>query len=297
MFCGECGSAVGARAPRQAGNVSDTDDRPHPSTGPDDSGTPPHGDPLTDAPAADAADEAGVAGEHVPDAAGEDVPDVAGEDEVGMAGEEGPDENGPDEAGEDEADDGAPDSAPTDIQPVLDDAAAEPPHGDPVATGAGAPARLPGSPASEDESERDATRGDADPDGPDPMAPLTPEERFAAERLLDPDSPADKFVLQFSTGESATVYGSGLVGRNPAAEPGEYVDHFVVIRDPGRSVSKTHLEFGQDSGGFWVLDRFSGNGSVLREPESAPKRCEPGRRYFVARGTRVEIGDQFFVVS
>ncbi len=142
------------------------------------------------------------------------------------------------------------------------------------------------------------TRADVEAlDAADPLAPLTAEERFAAERLLDPESGADKFVLQFSTGESATVFGSGLVGRNPIAEPGEYVDHFVVIRDPGRSVSKTHLEFGQDSGAFWVLDRFSGNGSVLREPEGQPKRCQPGRRYFIPRGTRVEIGDQFFVVS
>jgi hypothetical protein len=134
-------------------------------------------------------------------------------------------------------------------------------------------------------------------DGPDPLSPLTPEERFAAARLLDPESQAARFVLQFSTGESTTVYGAGLIGRNPMAEPGEYVEHLVVIRDPGRSVSKTHLEFGQDSGTFWVLDRFSGNGSVLREPDAAPRRCEPGRRYPIPRGSRVDIGDQFFVVS
>jgi predicted component of type VI protein secretion system len=104
-------------------------------------------------------------------------------------------------------------------------------------------------------------------------------------------------VLQFSTGESFTVAGTGIVGRNPRPEPGEYFDHTVTIADPGKSVSKTHLEFGQDEGLFWISDRFSGNGTVTRDPRGEPRRCEPGRRYRVARGGRVDIGDQFFVVS
>jgi hypothetical protein len=107
----------------------------------------------------------------------------------------------------------------------------------------------------------------------------------------------ERFVLQFSTGESFTVTGTGLVGRNPAAEPGEYFDHAVTIADPGKSVSKTHLEFGQDDGVFWISDRYSGNGSLARDPGGDPRRCEPGRRYRVARGGRVDIGDQFFIVS
>lgn len=107
----------------------------------------------------------------------------------------------------------------------------------------------------------------------------------------------ERFVLQFSTGESVTVSGAGLVGRNPASQPGEFVDQLVTIFDAGKSVSKTHLEFGQESGRFWVSDRYSTNGSTVRQPETDPKRCDPGRRYFIARGTRVDIGEQFFVVS
>lgn len=106
-----------------------------------------------------------------------------------------------------------------------------------------------------------------------------------------------RFVLQFSTGESFTVHGNGLIGRNPKPEPAEYFDHLVRVLDPGRSVSKTHIEFGQEAGAFWVKDRFSGNGSTIREPEGDPVRCQPDRRYRVARGTRVEIGEQFFIVS
>ncbi len=107
----------------------------------------------------------------------------------------------------------------------------------------------------------------------------------------------DRFVLQFSTGESVTVFGSGLLGRNPVPQPTEYFDQLVSISDPGKSVSKTHLEFGQESGSFWVSDRFSGNGSAVREPESPPRRLVAGKRYRVVRGTRVDIGEQFFVVS
>lgn len=118
-----------------------------------------------------------------------------------------------------------------------------------------------------------------------------------ATRLVTGGEVPARFVLQFSTGESVTVAGTGLVGRNPVAQPGEYVDQLVPIFDAGKSVSKTHLEFGQESGRFWISDRFSTNGSVVRQPDVPPRRCEPRRRYFVARGTRVDIGEQFFVVS
>jgi hypothetical protein len=109
--------------------------------------------------------------------------------------------------------------------------------------------------------------------------------------------PAARFVLQFSTGESVTVSGSGLIGRRPEAQPGEFFDVLVAIDDPGRSVSKTHLEFGQDGGTFWVSDRFSANGTVVREPERPARLSAPGMRSRVTRGSRVEIGEQFFVVS
>lgn len=118
-----------------------------------------------------------------------------------------------------------------------------------------------------------------------------------ATRIVSRTPKGERFVLQFSTGESVTVSGTGLIGRNPIAEPGEYFDALVTIVDPGKSVSKTHLEFGQDGGAFWVSDRFSGNGTVVREPDGQPKRCEPGKRYRIVRGTRVEIGEQFFIVS
>ncbi|WP_353815509.1 FHA domain-containing protein [Agromyces sp. SYSU T00266] len=111
------------------------------------------------------------------------------------------------------------------------------------------------------------------------------------------DAASARFVLTFTTGEVVTIQGSGLVGRRPLAEPGESFDHLVQIVDRGLSVSKTHLEFGEHDGGLWVADRFSANGTVVRRPGEGGVRCEPGRRVLVPRGSRVEIGEQAFVVA
>lgn len=129
------------------------------------------------------------------------------------------------------------------------------------------------------------------PAGPVPATPVP-----AAPVPVTPMPAATPFQLQFSTGERVTVEGSGLIGRRPLPQPSEYFDHLVQIADVGMSVSKTHLEFGQHDDEFWVNDRFSGNGTVICRPDEAAVRCEPGRRYLVPRGSRVEIADQFFVL-
>ncbi|WP_167052033.1 FHA domain-containing protein [Salinibacterium sp. ZJ77] len=137
---------------------------------------------------------------------------------------------------------------------------------------------------------------------PRDTAVVPTEDEWDTYQSLDAPPPlpqvsGERFTLQFSTGESIVVAGSGLIGRGPSPEPGEYVDHLIPIFDVGRSMSKTHVEFGQESGSFWVSDRYSTNGTLVRRPGTEPARCVPGRRCFVERGTRVEMGDQFFIVS
>lgn len=124
-----------------------------------------------------------------------------------------------------------------------------------------------------------------------------PSDDVESTRIVRRQPLGEPFVLQFSTGESFTVQGTGLVGRAPTPQPGEAIDLLVRIVDPGRSVSKTHLEFGQDDGVLWVSDRWSGNGSVVRPPSEQARRVEPGKRVRVPRGSRVEIGEQFFIVN
>ncbi|TFD74241.1 FHA domain-containing protein [Cryobacterium sp. Sr8] len=128
---------------------------------------------------------------------------------------------------------------------------------------------------------------------PTEVTPATPAARPVAESA---STSAPLFELQFSTGERATVGGTGLIGRRPLPQPSEVFDHLIQVSDTEMSVSKSHLEFGQQDGEFWVSDRFSGNGTIIRRPGEAALRCEPGRRYRVPRGTRVDIADQFFVL-
>lgn len=116
-------------------------------------------------------------------------------------------------------------------------------------------------------------------------------------RIVDRNTSTAPFVLHFSTGERAAVQGTGLLGRLPRPQPGERFDDLLTVRDPGKSVSKTHLELGRDGDDLWVADRFSGNGTVVRHIDGSIRRCEPGRRYRVERGARVDIGEQFFLVQ
>ena len=133
---------------------------------------------------------------------------------------------------------------------------------------------------------------------PSPVqSPVSVPESVAAASTAASATEVLRFELQFSTGETVSVHGSGLIGRRPLPEPSEHFDHLIQIADSGMSVSKSHLEFGQHGGEFWVSDRFSGNGTILRRLNEAALRCEAGRRYLVPRGSRVEIADQFFMLS
>ncbi|SIO18225.1 zinc-ribbon domain-containing protein [Agromyces cerinus] len=135
--------------------------------------------------------------------------------------------------------------------------------------------------------------GSTEDSGGELLAPPAPElhEPLATTPVVT------RFVLTFSTGETRTVFGSGLIGRRPLPQPGEVFDHLVQIADRSLSVSKTHVEFGEHDGTLWVADRFSGNGTIVRRPDDGAMRCEPGRRYLVPRGSRVELAEQFFIVS
>ena len=99
------------------------------------------------------------------------------------------------------------------------------------------------------------------------------------------------YTLTLSTGETLEVSANGLIGRMPQPSAGEQFAHLVIVTDPSRSVSKTHLEFGFDGEHLWVLDRNSGNGSIIREFGKIPRRAEPGRQYLVPRGTRIDMGE------
>ena len=134
--------------------------------------------------------------------------------------------------------------------------------------------------------------------GPSPAAVPTPAAPPAPTPAAAPALPScSTFVLRFSTGQRVSVDGSGLIGRKPLPQPDEIFDDLIRVTDADRSVSKTHLEFGQHDGEFWVSDRVSGNGTVIRRPGETAESLEPGRRYVLPRGTRVEIADHSFSID
>jgi hypothetical protein len=138
------------------------------------------------------------------------------------------------------------------------------------------------------------------PAEPVPAEPV-PAEWVPTEWVPTEPAPEDvaavAFTLRMSTGERIVVSGTGLIGRRPIAQPGERFDQLVSVADTGRSVSKTHLECGIQGGELWIGDRYSANGTCIVDASGAVRRCEPGRRYRVPRGARVEIGDQYIDVD
>lgn len=112
---------------------------------------------------------------------------------------------------------------------------------------------------------------------------------------LSKDLPSYTFTL--STGETLAVSANGLLGRMPQPLPGESFAHLIVVTDTTRSVSKTHLEFGFDGDQLWILDRNSGNGSIIRDVGKIARRAEPGRQYLVSRGTRIDMGEAQLLIS
>ena len=114
-------------------------------------------------------------------------------------------------------------------------------------------------------------------------APLRPEERPAPPGV-DPTT-AD---LELSDGRVVTVTRSLLVGRNPGGDESSQV---LRVDDPGRSVSKTHLQVGLDSSGVWVADRGSTNGTLVTLADGAQIVCGPGQRVRLPAGATVSFGD------
>jgi len=118
-------------------------------------------------------------------------------------------------------------------------------------------------------------------------APLRPDERpdeSPAASGVDPAT-AD---LELSDGRVVTLTGSLLVGRNPGGGDGSQL---IQVDDPGRSVSKTHLQVGLDASGVWVADRGSTNGTIVTLADGAQIVCGPGQRVRLPAGATVSFGD------
>ena len=88
-----------------------------------------------------------------------------------------------------------------------------------------------------------------------------------------------------------------LIGRNPAAHPGEDTAQLVPVADPGRSISKTHLHLLAGNGGVWVTDRESTNGSSVTTPDGIRTALAAGEPTHVRPGSTVHFGDRSFYLG
>ncbi|CAM5780666.1 RDD family protein [Cellulomonas persica] len=96
-------------------------------------------------------------------------------------------------------------------------------------------------------------------------------------------------VLEISDGQRVEVRHTALVGRNPAAA----TDGVQLVRvvDPGRSVSKTHLQLAVEHSGVWVADRGSTNGTVVTLPDGGQVICPVDQPVRLRLGSVVVFGD------
>lgn len=101
--------------------------------------------------------------------------------------------------------------------------------------------------------------------------------------------PATGAQVQLTDGRVITIERVALVGRNPQSLRPDV--QLVRVDDPGRSVSKTHLQVGVSSGGVWIADRGSTNGTVVTLPDGAQIVCPVDQQVRLRTGATVAFGD------
>ena len=84
-----------------------------------------------------------------------------------------------------------------------------------------------------------------------------------------------------------------VVGREPTGTNGE---RRLVIPDPTNSISRTHLRLGPASGGVWVEDAASTNGTVVRNAAGAVAHLVRGRRTLLPPGTTIIMGERTMMI-
>jgi hypothetical protein len=104
-------------------------------------------------------------------------------------------------------------------------------------------------------------------------------------------------VLRVDSGETLTVGPYCLLGREPATRDGDGAATLVKLDDPKLSVSKTHLAYGVDEQGLWVMDRNSTNGTTVIDPSGRRTPCAAGARHYVSVGSQVQIGQRRLTVE
>ncbi|WP_156761687.1 RDD family protein [Microbacterium karelineae] len=138
------------------------------------------------------------------------------------------------------------------------------------------------------------------PSDPQPER-LRPEDQAGETvgRGHDPSRPeieaASPPTLTLDDGTAIVVAGLTLLGRQPAAAPGE-IAHLIPIADGSKSVSKTHIALDSDAHGLIVTDRGSANGTTIVRG-AASSRATPRVPLRVRPGDEIHIGERTLTVG
>ncbi len=139
--------------------------------------------------------------------------------------------------------------------------------------------------------DRRPAHGQPVDDALDPALELTHRAPARArEPLAAPEPSADPSVaeIELHDGRLVRVAGAAVVGRNPVAATGVQV---VRVVDPGRSVSKTHLQIGVEGDAVWVADRGSTNGTLVTLADGQQIVCGPEQHVRLPVGATVSFGN------
>ena len=108
--------------------------------------------------------------------------------------------------------------------------------------------------------------------------------------------PRIEHVLVFEDGSIVPVPEYGLIGRLPEAADGRAADVLLTLEDPHKLLSKTHLAFGVDAGGVWIMDRASSNGTTIVGADGVETAIAAGARVGLEAGAVVRLGGRMFQV-
>ncbi|MEV4687491.1 RDD family protein [Microbacterium sp. LWH3-1.2] len=179
----------------------------------------------------------------------------------------------------------SPASAPA---PALAPAAVAPAGAAPAAIAPTGPSSGPGIPWTPPRLLPDASPAPTPAPAAPQAAPGAPARRSPSP--ADPATPG--VVLEFDTGARIALDGSGiLIGRDPAAGPGDAGLALVRLDDPSKSISKTHLALLRTGGSIIAIDRASTNGSaVIRD--GVEHALPPGQGIAVRSGDTLLLGER-----
>lgn len=106
--------------------------------------------------------------------------------------------------------------------------------------------------------------------------------------------PVHRALLTVDDGTEHRLDRTTVLGRNPSAEEGAAG---VVLPDPTRSISKTHLRVEPTAEGITVTDLGSTNGSAILLQDGTREALVPHIATEVPAGARVGIGDRWLTVE